>query len=176
MPVPFESRTALEVARVLGNTALAGQLLDTATELDMLLDPWPYSGRRDHDTAEARAVAALRGQLIMLWDADRDRAADLANAILADRGTAPQLVRHDGSDWHLHAVAPDQPLAARIAVETAMAFVDLVRTGETDRCRRCADETCQHLFFDESRNRSRRFCSTQCQARVNVAAYRARKA
>jgi predicted RNA-binding Zn ribbon-like protein len=174
--VPFESRTALDVARVLGNSALAGEPLDTPAELDALLEPWPYSGRRDHNVTEARDVAALRGKLIMLWDADRDDAADLANAILDDLGTAPQLVRHDGSDWHLHAVAPDRPLAARIAVETAMAFVDLVRAGETDRCRRCADETCQHLFFDESRNRSRRFCSTQCQARVNVAAYRARNA
>ncbi|QGN31937.1 CGNR zinc finger domain-containing protein [Microlunatus sp. Gsoil 973] len=175
MPVPFESRTALEVARVLGNSEIAGRALDTPAQLDVLLAPWPYSGRRDHDAAEARAVAGLRHQLITLWDAERDATADLANAILVTHGTAPQLVRHDGTDWHLHAVAPDQPLAARIAVETAMAFVDLVRAGETDRCRRCADQTCLHLFFDESRNRSRRFCSTQCQARVNVAAYRARR-
>ncbi|MBO0811330.1 MAG: CGNR zinc finger domain-containing protein [Microlunatus sp.] len=175
MPVPFESRTALEVMCALGNSAIAGRPLQTAEELDRLLAPWEYSGVRRHDAAEARQVAELRDRLIMLWDADRDRAAELANAILAADGTPPQLVRHDGTDWHLHAVASDQPLAARIAVESAMAFVDLVRAGETDRCRRCADDSCRHLFLDESRNRSRRFCSIQCQARVNVAAYRARK-
>lgn len=176
LPVPFESREALDVTRVLGNSAIAGRPLREPADLDALLAPWTYTGARSHDTAEVAAVADLRPTLIELWDADRDRAAELANEILRAHGSAPQLVRHDGEDWHLHAVDPDRPLAARIAVESAMAFVDLVRTGETDRCKRCADPICGHLFLDESRNRSRRFCCTQCQARINVAAYRARQA
>jgi predicted RNA-binding Zn ribbon-like protein len=175
LPVPFESREALEVMRVLGNSAIAGESLTEPAVLDILLAPWAYTGVRTHDRTEVAAVAELRQKLIGLWDADRDQAAERANAILTAYGSAPQLVRHDGQDWHLHAVSPDQPLATRIAVESAMAFVDLVRSGETERCKRCADPICGHLFLDASRNRSRRFCCTQCQARVNVAAYRARK-
>ena len=45
----------------------------------------------------------------------------------------PQLVRHDRWDYHLHATARRAPFADRIAVETAMAMVDVVRADELSR-------------------------------------------
>jgi predicted RNA-binding Zn ribbon-like protein len=39
----------------------------------------------------------------------------------------------------------------------------------------CADERCDGLVLDLSRNRSRRYCSTVCANRNAVAAYRARR-
>ena len=88
----------------------------------------------------------------------------------------PQLVRHDDWDWHLHAVADDAPLATRIAVETAMAMIDVIRADEMSRLGVCADDDCGGIVLDLSRNRSRRFCSTTCGNRNAVAAYRARQA
>jgi predicted RNA-binding Zn ribbon-like protein len=38
----------------------------------------------------------------------------------------------------------------------------------------CADDRCEGLVLDLSRNRSRRYCSTTCANRNAVAAYRAR--
>ena len=87
-----------------------------------------------------------------------------------------QLARHGDWDWHLHAVANDAPLATRIAVETAMAMVDVIRSDEMSRLGICADDGCAGVVLDLSRNRSRRFCSTSCGNRNAVAAYRARQA
>jgi predicted RNA-binding Zn ribbon-like protein len=72
-------------------------------------------------------------------------------------------------------VAADAPLATRIAVETAMAMIDVIRADELSRLDVCADPDCEGLVLDLSRNRSRRFCSTTCGNRAAVAAYRARR-
>jgi len=56
-----------------------------------------------------------------------------------------------------------------------MAMIDVIRTEEMSRLGVCADQGCQSLVLDLSRNRSRRFCSTACGNRNAVAAYRARK-
>jgi predicted RNA-binding Zn ribbon-like protein len=61
-----------------------------------------------------------------------------------------------------------------VAVETAMAMVDLIRSDELSRLSVCADDRCEGLVLDLSRNRSRRYCSTVCANRNAVAAYRAR--
>jgi predicted RNA-binding Zn ribbon-like protein len=39
----------------------------------------------------------------------------------------------------------------------------------------CADDDCDGIVLDLSRNRSRRYCSTACGNRNSVAAYRARR-
>jgi predicted RNA-binding Zn ribbon-like protein len=95
--------------------------------------------------------------------------------MLAEHTTMLRLVRHDDWDYHLHAVDPDNPLAERIAVETAMAMVDVIRADELSRLSVCADEGCAGIVLDLSRNRSRRYCSATCGNRAAVAAYRARR-
>jgi predicted RNA-binding Zn ribbon-like protein len=151
---------------------------DTMTTLDQL-DEWyrahSYTGRRDHDLAELDELRALRPGLHALLTSERDDAAALVNALLADAGAVPQLVRHEPFDWHLHAVPADASLACRVAVETAMAMLDVVRADETSRLGVCADDGCSGVVLDLSRNRSRRYCSTACGNRQAVAAYRARR-
>jgi predicted RNA-binding Zn ribbon-like protein len=83
-------------------------------------------------------------------------------------------VRHDRMDWHLHAVADDEPLATRIAVDTAMAMTDVIRADELSRLSVCDLDDCNGVVVDLTRNRSRRFCSPGCGNRAAVAAYRAR--
>jgi len=99
----------------------------------------------------------------------------MINRMLAEAGAVPRLTRHDGIDWHIHAVSADEPLVRRVVVETAMAMADLVRGDEMSRLAVCADETCEGIVLDLTRNRSRRFCGTACANRVAVAAYRARR-
>ncbi len=57
-----------------------------------------------------------------------------------------------------------------------MALVDVVRQQELDRLRVCHCDDCHDVLFDLSKNRSRRYCSTTCANRVNVAAFRRRRA
>ncbi|WP_040813426.1 CGNR zinc finger domain-containing protein [Nocardia concava] len=151
---------------------------DTLTEipqLDAFFVKHRYTGAHARTAAELTAVRALRAPLRRLLTADRDTAVELVNGLLAKHRAVPRLVRHDDIDYHIHAVPAEAPLDVRIAVETAMAMIDLIRADELSRLSLCADETCEGIVLDLSRNRSRRYCSTACTNRNAVAAYRARK-
>lgn len=150
------------------------QLPDVAA-LDAFITHWGWTGSRTHDRAELDAVHALRPRLRQIWNAEKDDAVTVVNELLRASRALPQLVRHDDWDYHLHATSPDQPLADRMAVEAAMAFVDVIRMGELDRLRVCASDDCENVLVDLSKNRSRRFCDHGCGNRANVAAYRARR-
>jgi predicted RNA-binding Zn ribbon-like protein len=171
-----DTELALGSAAALVNTGLggAGELADVAA-LDRFVTDWRISGTRTHDAAELAAVRRLRPRLARLWGAGEDEAVGLVNELLREASALPQLVRHDGFDYHVHATPPDAPLADRIAVDAAMAFVDLIRTSQLGRLRRSAADDCNSVHVDLSKNQSRRFCGTTCANRTNVAAYRARK-
>ena len=175
MVFAHDTEIALQAAVTLANSALDPDTLTTVAELDAFWDAYDYTGRHDHTRAELDAVRALRPRLRDLLTADRDQAVEQVNAMLSEAGAVPRLVRHDRHDWHIHATEPDEPLDQRILVETAMAMIDVIRSDELSRLAVCADETCDGLVLDLSRNRSRRFCSTTCGNRNAVAAYRARQ-
>ena len=176
MRFAHDTATALASAAELANSALEPDTLTTVEQLDEFYSRHAYSGSRSHDAEELAAVRALRPALRALLLADRDEMARLVNQTFAESRALPRLVRHDGWDWHLHLVDPERPLATRIAVETAMAVVDLLRAEELSRISTCANDDCVGVVVDMSRNRSRRFCSTACGNRTAVAAYRARRA
>jgi predicted RNA-binding Zn ribbon-like protein len=172
-----DTEVALAAAAALVNTGHgdAEELPDTAA-LDRFVAAWGWTGERTHDQAELDAVRRLRPRLERLWEISEDAAADLVNTLLREASALPQLVKHDGWDYHLHATPPDAPLADRMAVEAAMAFADVIRAKELDRLRLCAAADCDSVHVDLSKNRSRRFCGTSCANRTNVAAYRTRQA
>jgi predicted RNA-binding Zn ribbon-like protein len=170
-----DTAAALLAAVALVNSAEEPDTLETPAQLDAFFAEHGYSGARTRDAAELAAVRALRRPLRALLTGDRDEVARTVNRLLADHDARPQLVRHDGWDYHVHAVDADAPLADRIAVETAMAMTDVIRADELSRLSVCADAGCGGIVLDLSRNRSRRFCSTACGNRVAAAAYRARR-
>jgi predicted RNA-binding Zn ribbon-like protein len=170
-----DTEASLLAAVALVNSGEEPDTLTTRAELEAFLDEHEFTGTRRGDAAELAGVRELRPRLRALLTSDRDTAASLVNDLLVEERALPQLVRHGGHDWHIHAVAPDAPLATRIAVEAAMAMIDVIRADEMSRLGVCADPDCEGLVLDLSRNRSRRFCSTACTNRAAVAAYRARK-
>ncbi len=170
-----DTECALQAAVTLVNSAEAPDTLLTVADLDRVWDEHGYTGRHDRTRVELDAVRAARPLLRELLTADRDDAVVLVNRMLSDAHAVPQLVRHDPLDWHIHAVPPDARLDTRILVETAMAMVDVIRADEMSRLDVCADDNCDGVVLDLSRNRSRRFCSTVCGNRNAVAAYRARQ-
>jgi predicted RNA-binding Zn ribbon-like protein len=169
-----DTEVALAAAAALVNSESNGGLDDVA-ELDSFLSFWGFTGSRQRDEAELAAVQALRPRLRQVWFEDKDGAVELVNALLREGSALPYLTKHDDWDYHLHATSADQPLADRMMVEAAMAFVDVIRTDELDRLRVCAADDCDDVLVDLSKNRSRRFCERGCGNRANVAAYRARK-
>lgn len=177
-----DTEAALAAAAALVNT-LPGSVpgdddpdtLTTVADLDRLVAHHRWSGRRERTTAELERVRALRPRLAELWTLAEEQAVAAANTLLAEHRALPQLVRHDGWGWHIHATPPDAPLATRMAVEAAMALVDVIRAGALDRLRTCESATCDNVLVDLSKNRSRRYCDAGCGNRANVAAYRARR-
>ncbi|OLT16685.1 RNA-binding protein [Serinicoccus sp. CUA-874] len=149
--------------------------LTSAAELQDFASTWGWSGRPPTDRAGVERVRALRPRLAQLWDLDEPGVVDLVNTLLAQERAVPQLVDHDGWGWHLHGVPDDAPFATRMAVEAAMAMIDVVRADELQRLRRCGADDCDGVLVDLSRNRSKRFCSTTCGNRVAAAAYRERQ-
>ena len=172
-----DTEVALNALAALVNTGRqsAGEALPDRDALDALVAEWRFTGSRTHDEGELAAVLALRARLERLWSLDEHGAVELVNTLLREASALPQLVRHDGWDYHLHATSPQAPLADRMAVEAAMAMVDVIRSKELDRLRVCAASDCSDVMVDLSKNRSRRFCDTTCANRTNVAAFRARR-
>lgn len=171
-----DTEDALRSAVALVNSAEAPDTLVTRDDVAAFLAANPYSGRIDRDEAELNELRHLRSSLRAMLLAPRDQMAEHVNRALSDVDLTPRLTRHDGLDWHLHAVTDDQPLAERILVETAMALIDVIRADEGSRIGVCADDDCNAIALDLSRNRSKRYCSTTCANRNAVAAYRARRA
>jgi len=171
-----DTEMSLNATAELVNTARGGkeELPDIAA-LDAFVEHWRWTGSRTRDQAELDAVRALRPRLARLWEMTEDEAVDLVNALLRDANALPQLLKHDGWEYHIHATPPEAPLADRMAVDAAMAFADVIRTGELGRLRVCAADDCDDVLVDLSKNRSRRFCGVTCANRVNVAAYRSRR-
>ena len=175
MVFTHDTEASLLAAVALVNSGAEPDTLTTTDDLVAFLDDHEFTGTRLGDAAELESVRQLRPRLRSILTSDRDTAAGLVNDLLDEEHALPQLVRHGSHDWHIHAVVADAPLATRIAVETAMAMIDVIRADEMSRLDVCDDPDCEGLVLDLSRNRSRRFCSTTCGNRAAVAAYRARR-
>ena len=171
-----DTEAALLSAADLVNTDGDDDRLADLADLDAFVARWGWTGRRRRGTPELLAVQALRPRLRQLWGGDEDSAVRLVNTLLQEAHALPQLVRHGGWGYHLHATPPQAPLADRMAVEAAMAVLDVVRLQELTRLQTCAADGCRGVLVDLSKNRSRRFCGTACANRTNVAAFRARRA
>ncbi len=175
-----DTEAALQAAVTLVNTGLRRDGIDalaSVADLDRFYLEYGYTGRHDRSDAEVAQVRAVRDRLLPLFSAGRDEAAEMVNGMLDEARALPYLTRHDQWDWHLHATPLDAPVAQRIIVEAAMAFVDVIRSDEYGRVAVCAAPECRAVLIDLSRNRSRRFCDVNnCANRAHVAAYRARRA
>ncbi len=179
MTFAHDTETALAAAAALVNTdpgrGSGEDSLRTPADLVGFLDDQHWSGDRAGDQAELDAVRDLRPRLRELWHLQEGPLVRVLNEILAEARAIPQLVDHDDLGWHIHAVPQEAPLVTRMAVEAAMAFLDVVRSGELDRLKSCAADDCEAVVVDLSRNRSRRFCESGCGNRENVRAYRDRR-
>jgi predicted RNA-binding Zn ribbon-like protein len=173
--VAHDTEVSLVAAVELANSELEPDTMTTVDQLDAFFAEHVYTGTHLQTRAELETVRALRAPLRALFRSERDDAVTLVNGMLADARALPQLIRHGDVDWHIHAVDPDAPLATRIVVETAMAMIDVIRADEMSRFSVCADDDCEGIVLDLSRNRSRKFCSTACGNRNAVAAYRSRQ-
>ncbi|GAA3563700.1 CGNR zinc finger domain-containing protein [Amycolatopsis ultiminotia] len=126
------------------------------------------------DDEETARILAWGRRLHDVFAAPEDARVDLVNELLAAAACRPYIARHDGKPPHLHYASEGAGVVERVRAYTAGGLAHLV-CEESGRLGICAREGCGVAFVDTSRNGRRRFCSTRCGTRVNVADHRARQ-
>ena len=118
----------------------------------------------------------LRARLREVFDApDAKAAAAVLNEALVAVVATPRVSVHDDQPPHLHFEPDDGGPVRRLGAVTAMGLAVALIEGGFDRLGICASTTCEDVFVDSSRNRSRSHCSDTCTTRENVAAFRKRQ-
>ncbi len=173
------SGTPVELAIALVNTKKGGT--DALGDLPALREF--LEGHRDLWSGVARPATtrdlngvwrlreALREVVISPDDA---AAAERVNEILTSHGAEPRLSLHSGTP-HLHFEPIGSSMVDFLGAVTAMALASVIVDHGVDRFGICSSSTCQDVYVDTSRNRSRLHCSSTCSTREAVAAFRKRQ-
>jgi predicted RNA-binding Zn ribbon-like protein len=137
-------------------------------------DPtWPAVRRRD-----VPGLCSLAASLRTVFEAvhrdDVDAAAGRLNRLLRTHPAHPHLAKDDGT-WRLHHHPAEATLVAMATAICAEAMARVIGSGAARRLGTCDADNCDRVFFDGSKNASRRFCSTPCQNRMKAAAFRRRR-
>jgi hypothetical protein len=115
----------------------------------------------------------LRVVFVDLAQGDVDKAAARLNTMLAENPAHPHLQKEHGI-WRLHHHAADASLMPMMTAICAEGLARFIGLGSAHRLGVCERDGCAYVYVDTTKNASRRFCSTSCQNRVKVAAFRAR--
>lgn len=142
----------------------------------------------DHDFVRASTASAAEMQAfadrsvplarlaVSLPEAKLATAVARVNGALESSAIAPSLSAHDDFALHIHWTPPTTPFAHQVAVDLLMALAQTLCDHGIERFGRCGADDCEHIFYDASKNRSRRFCSDpRCASRTHTAAHRARQ-
>ncbi|MEV6926276.1 CGNR zinc finger domain-containing protein [Dactylosporangium sp. NPDC051485] len=131
----------------------------------------------DVDESHAAALAAwIERARPVFGEPDEHRQIALVNGLLAEATTSVRVSNHDGKAPHLHYTAAIDDPVERIRSAIAGGLAVAVCGAGGSRLGRCGRPGCGVVYVDTSRNGRRRFCTTTCANRINVAAHRARAA
>ncbi len=98
------------------------------------------------------------------------------NEELNEMPISPSIVEHDGTEAHMHWTASTATFDVQVIADILMALAEEIVTNGTIRFGRCGANDCGDLFYDRTRNRSRRFCDDpRCASRTHTADHRARQ-
>lgn len=134
------------------------------------------SGRVTRETLEA--MRDLRQELRTIFveaaTGHAEEAVERLNTLLIQYPIHPQISNHNGQCWHLH-ITEGGSVTDRYAAGAAMGLALKISDQGIDRLGICQSDTCNNVYFDTTRNKSRRYCSDHCADRTRVAAYRGRR-
>lgn len=133
---------------------------------------WPAGPLTGADLDEVRS---LRQRIEAVFDApDQSTAAGALNELLVELHLTPTLEPDDDGALRLRFAPAGDGLAERLGAVAATGLASVLVESGVDRFGRCASETCEDVFVDNTKNRSRRYCSDGCANRSGVRAHRAR--
>ena len=120
----------------------------------------------------------LRAELAKVFtsavDGDGQSAAGVLNALLMVHPVHPVLVQHDDQPWHVH-LSESGSVTDRYAAAAVIGLSLLVSGLGIERLGICAIASCDRVFIDGSKNKSRRYCREHSAAKGNVTALRGQR-
>jgi predicted RNA-binding Zn ribbon-like protein len=123
-----------------------------------------------------RRMASLFSLFDALAEAETVDVVPAINAELASLPIAPALTDHTGEGLHVHWTRSTARFDDQVVADILMALARELTDHGTARLGRCGATDCDDLFFDVTRNRSRRFCADpRCASRTHTAEHRARR-
>ena len=110
---------------------------------------------------------------LLLTGAGTTAASNLIRSLRAD-ARSPTIIGCHGDRFVLKTDASADDLLSPLAPVIKSA-VDLLTSGAIGRVRTCAADTCEWLFIDTTKNRTRRWCDMKvCGNRAKVRRFRSR--
>ena len=171
-----DHRLTLEAMVELHNALVDDPRLDPRA----LLTEAGFSRAPEASSASTQRVAermtAIAGFLATLPDLDTDTAAVRVSEELTEIPITPSIVDHGGVGPHIHWTPPTARFDDQIMADILMALAQEICDDGTIRFGTCGATDCGRLFYDATRNRSRRFCSDpRCASRTHTADHRRRR-
>lgn len=123
-----------------------------------------------------RRMLDIADFLAELPDLEAEDAATRITEELTELPISPSIVDHGGLGPHIHWTPTTARFDDQIMADVLMALAQEVCDNGTIRFGTCGADDCGRLFYDATRNRSRRFCSDpRCASRTHTADHRKRK-
>lgn len=154
--------------------------LDTPTWLASFLQRWEISVPSPPTSIDIGALKELRGLMRNMAEGavegKRPTVEQLKrlNAVLAE---APMVrVLGDRNDHLQLALIPMETGWAFVRAEIAASFAESLRQGGENRIRICENPDCRWVFYDDTRNRTKRYCDDKvCGNVMKVRRFRSRQ-
>jgi len=127
------------------------------------------------DRVEER-VGSMVDTVLALPEAEPEPTVTWINAQLSGIHITPSLTAHDGADLHIHWTPTSATFDDQAIADFLMALSQEVCDHGTTRFGSCAASDCEHVFYDVTRNGSRKFCAdSRCASRTHTADHRRRR-
>lgn len=155
-----------------------GDFLRDLTRFNTLLRMWGLPPQTVLTTEQSQELVALRELLT-------DAVIAIAKGTAPAAGTLAQLNANLAAGAVHYVLEPTStgcqatllPTSETDGLPSALvrSFAQFTMEHDLTRLRICANPDCHWVFYDESRNASRRFCADDCSSLIRVRRYRARR-
>lgn len=173
-PVEFAAALVNTDGRSIGGTDEIADLAGLRAFLSGYAELWEGETSQPR-AADLPAIHQLRDCLRVIFGSeDVETAAELLNELLAANTAVPRISTH-GDSPHFHFETNGTSLPTWLGVVAAMGLATVLIDHGVTRFGICGADTCDDVYVDTSRNRSRIHCSTTCSTREHVAAHRRRQ-
>lgn len=154
--------------------------LDKPGWLQTLLETHGLCIQTEQLTDQLPAWKELRGlihkMMVQLLEGELPSESDISslNAFMAQGNVTKQVIRDEGS-YLLKEIPARQDVAFAMAA-FAVSFAQTWTQGHMDRVRICDNQDCLWVYFDDTRNHSKKYCDDKmCGNLMKVRRFRAKK-